>query len=67
MGQAATGCRHGEAPYSWAIGQRDQPGSLFNRQSLFKEAVHNPRPPGYKTITAPIVNFSLLDRYLTAT
>jgi hypothetical protein len=35
-----------------------------NLRQAAKEAVHNPRPPGYKTITAPIANFSLLDRYL---
>jgi hypothetical protein len=49
---------------SWAIGQRDQPGSLFNRQPSAEEAVHNLRPTRVETNTAPIANFSLLDRYL---
>jgi hypothetical protein len=40
--------------------------SLFNRQPLLRRPLHNPRPPGYKTITVPIANFSLLDRYSTA-
>jgi len=43
--------------------QRDQPGSLFNRQTSPKEG-HPQALPGNKIITVPIANFSLLDRYL---
>jgi hypothetical protein len=49
---------------SWAIRQRDQPGSLFNRQPLLRRPSTTAPHPG---TTAPIANFSLLDRYLTAT